>query len=496
MAPQEIILCATASSSTSTGSGSISLHDFKNGAILASFKQTNAASNCTAYVASKQSQGGFLLAAQPDKSLLHHYNFQKDQISLKIVLPEKLSCIALDPKGDFCAAGTSQGRIYLWEVSSGILYNSWDAHYRQVNVLRFTRDGNALISGSDDSSISVWSVSRLIDEDLQNELPSSLFSLSDHTLPVTDIICGVGVFPSCRILTASLDHSVKLWDLASKSLLTTFMFPQVISTLAWDVTERLFFAASADGSIHQMNLFREREAIGGGGVSDVIRATDETRKERLINVGDPITSIAISMASSLLVGTSSGLIHIYDIPSHQLMRTITTHKGFSITYLSTLLKPVDLIGHISLTLNVGSSADSRDAIPVHPVVPFQRIRDMKTRELHEVSMILPTQDHVYDDESAFYSEDSLLRDQAYFQQTSASLDRGHDTVALQSRVAELEAEVSLLRGQLGQAKGVNNLMWENVVQKMIGQAKSKDANGRSSDDSVDSGERARKRGRS
>ncbi|KAL0064415.1 Pre-rRNA-processing protein ipi3 [Marasmius tenuissimus] len=274
------------------------------------------------------------------------------------------------------------------------------------------------------------------------------------------------------------------------------MFPQVISTLAWDVTERLFFAASADGSIHQMNLFREREAIGGGGVSDVIRATDETRKERLINVGDPITSIAISMASSLLVGTSSGLIHIYDIPSHQLMRTITTHKGFSITYLSTLLKPVDLIGHISLTLNVGSSADSRDAIPVHPVVPFQRIRDMKTRELHEVSMILPTQDHVYDDESAFYSEDSLLRDQAYFQQTSASLDRGHDTVALQSRVAELEAEVSLLRGQLGQAKGVNNLMWENVVQKMIGQAKSKDANGRSSDDSVDSGERARKRGRS
>jgi len=63
------------------------------------------------------------------------------------------------------------------------------------------------------------------------------------------------------------------------------MFPQVISTLAWDITERLFFAASADGTIYQMNLFREREAIGGGGVSDVIRAGDETRKERSINVG-------------------------------------------------------------------------------------------------------------------------------------------------------------------------------------------------------------------
>ena len=64
------------------------------------------------------------------------------------------------------------------------------------------------------------------------------------------------------------------------------------------MTERLFFAASADGSIHQMNLFREREAklggivteaIGGGGVTDIIRVDDdenrETRKKRLISVG-------------------------------------------------------------------------------------------------------------------------------------------------------------------------------------------------------------------
>lgn len=48
------------------------------------------------------------------------------------------------------------------QVSSGILFNSWDAHYRQVNVLRFTQDGAALLSGSDDSGVSVWSMSRLI----------------------------------------------------------------------------------------------------------------------------------------------------------------------------------------------------------------------------------------------------------------------------------------------------------------------------------------------
>ena len=35
----------------------------------------------------------------------------------KMVLPEKLCCIAVDSRGEFCAGGTMNGRLYLWEVS-------------------------------------------------------------------------------------------------------------------------------------------------------------------------------------------------------------------------------------------------------------------------------------------------------------------------------------------------------------------------------------------
>lgn len=80
-------------------------------------------------------------------------------------------------------------------------------------------------------------------------------------------------------------------------LLTTFQFPHVIAHLAWDVTERVFFAASQDGSIHCVNLFRQRksdaresisDAVGGGGTSDVIRIVEEEAKSqsrKLIQVG-------------------------------------------------------------------------------------------------------------------------------------------------------------------------------------------------------------------
>lgn len=55
-----------------------------------------------------------------------------------------------------------------------------------------------------------FNVYRLLDDDLQNELPTPYCTLLDHTLPVTDIVCGVGLFPTCRVLTSSLDHSVKV----------------------------------------------------------------------------------------------------------------------------------------------------------------------------------------------------------------------------------------------------------------------------------------------
>jgi pre-rRNA-processing protein IPI3 len=136
---QETILCATSSAATNAGPGLIAIHDIQTGGVLTSFKQTNASTHSTAVFQSKDTQGGFILASQPDKSILNVYNFQKvsinkyfqffkinhlnqDQISLKIILPEKLSCIALDRRGDLCAGGTSTGRIYLWEVFRYIIY--------------------------------------------------------------------------------------------------------------------------------------------------------------------------------------------------------------------------------------------------------------------------------------------------------------------------------------------------------------------------------------
>lgn len=168
-----------------------------------------------------------------------------------------------------------------------------------------------------------------------------------------------------------------------------------------------------------MNLFRTRidkthgrvaEAVGGAGVSNLLSVAEDDRdasNRRLVSVGcvipslryqphnptlsnllsrEPITALALSLAGAmLLAGTALGNVHVYDVPSHQLLRSVNAHPGpgLAVTHLATLLKPPDLIGHVRLDV------DKDGGIPVRPIVPFQRMREARPREAHEVTMMLP-----------------------------------------------------------------------------------------------------------
>lgn len=50
--------------------------------------------------------------------------------------------------------------------------------------------------------------------------------------------------------------------------------------------------------------------------------------------------------------------------------------------LSSMFKPCDLIGHVSL------GNEPKDSIPVKPILPFHRVKDAKIREAHELSVLL------------------------------------------------------------------------------------------------------------
>jgi len=229
-----------------------------------------------------------------------------------------------------------------------------------------------------------------------------------------------------------------------------------------------------------MNLYRKRqdriqtlamEAVGGGAANGehIQIATLDGETSRLISVGGSVTCMSMTINSNnLLVGLESGLVNVYDVTSHQLLRTITTHKGQPMVMVGSIIKPFDLMGHIE----IGETSASREDVPIRSVMPFQRIRDPRAREAHEVSILLPpfntvpltTQDGIMSD---------IMREHASFTREEASKDSSD---GLRDRVSELEAEVTRLRGQLSQAKNINDTMWETLAQKVLAPNSSSNAN--------------------
>ncbi|RSH95363.1 Pre-rRNA-processing protein ipi3 [Saitozyma podzolica] len=454
MGPQEVILSACGSEVTATSvtgraaaAPAVQVHDLLSSAHLASFKTSTSALHSLSYVQSSGGSGGSILAVQEGKALVNVWAWQKDQLHLKLHLPEKLSCFSVSPNGHWAAGGSPTGQL-----ASGLLLASYTAHYRAVTSLTFTADSNILLSASLDASVHVYVVSRVVDEEDSGVVGKPYGTLSDHTLGIRAVAVGRTAGSSGgRCWTASDDGTVKMWSLYPPfDLLATFSLPPSVTptSLAVDPSERFFYVGTTQGDIYYVPLFKRREEMGGR-LGDVEAVGGEGQggapikaEGSVVSVKSPVTCLALSLSTShLLIGTRAGEIHIHSLPSHQHLRTIASHSG-PITHLSALLRPSDLIG----------GPFKSDAWPVMEVKPLERMRVGKAaRDVQEVTMLLrPRVSPV--------ALDSLRSRQAapLSVVSAARTDTG-------DRLAELEAENRRLRAGLDKALQINEKMWSGIV---------------------------------
>lgn len=186
----------------------------------------------------------------------------------------------------------------------------------------------------------------------------------------------------------------QLWDVSTSSLLTTINFPAPLHHVILDPLERYVIAAS-EKDVFQFNLFRQipdalsaqREFLQGqaqGGsldYADQNRSQEASRKISLPNDECSITDICLSLsAENMVVCTNSGYIHVYAIPSKQLLRTIATHKGHSITNCESVWRPSDLVGLIPI------NDTAQQLPPLQTITAFHKVQQKEALHSHEVSL--------------------------------------------------------------------------------------------------------------
>ena len=327
-----------------------------------------------------------LLVAQAQKALINVYDIahgsHRESIEQKLPLPEAVNCLevvenqlpSVTGAADFrlpylLLASTESGKLYVWELNSGLLLNVKNAaHYHGITKIKSIMNGRYVITSGNDARVIIWQTADLVSQDD----PKPIVVLQDHTLPVTDFVVS-NVYSEnvlgggLRLYTVSRDRTLRCYELgpllldSAKSgtgskrsgLIATFTLPYEIMTVCLDPAERAVYVGTPAGCFSLLlfyrlqgnkkiaNLLEPGASSEEGRIFSLIEAPQdlvETNQEStlnrdsLYNVGQlvvtkivdvTVSCLQISMDGTLLlVGDSHGRVFVVEIFSKQILRTL------------------------------------------------------------------------------------------------------------------------------------------------------------------------------
>ncbi|XP_077441135.1 WD repeat-containing protein 18 [Vanacampus margaritifer] len=409
-APLEVVVSSDASSQL----WNVSVFDVHSGSSLLSYRGGNSSARTLCLL-----NGQYLLSAQLAKNFINVWEIhRKEQLQQKIVCPGVVTCISASADGVFLAAGVAEA-IYLWEVSTGKLLSVVTRHYQDVTCVKFTDDGSHFVSGGKDSVVLVWSVSSVIQVDLSHA-PEPRHILAHHTLPITDLHCGM-MGAQARVASASLDQTVKLWEVSSGELLLSVLFDVEIMSVTLDPCEHFLFCGGSDGNILQVSLCNQVAA------ADKSLQCDADSKWTFKGHRKMVTCLSASMDGTLLVsGSHDETVRVWDVQSKQCVRCFA-HKG-PVTNATIAVAPANMF-----------LPDSRPSVPLPRFSRHQLESD--GGQSGDVCVRLGL--HVQEEEPAYLQKAHRLT--SLLNRVSDKLLLGDGGDNGKARVAELEEEVQTLK---------------------------------------------------
>jgi len=160
------------------------------------------------------SNGVFGLYELPDFNNIHMLSMSQ----------KRISSVAINASGEWLAFGCAKlGQLLVWEWQSESYILKQQGHYFQVNAIDFSPDGQVMASGGDDGKVKLWNTTT----------GHSFITFTNHTAPVTGCHwSGQGNV----LLTSSMDGTVRAFDLVRYRNFRTLTTPQPaqLSCLAVD----------------------------------------------------------------------------------------------------------------------------------------------------------------------------------------------------------------------------------------------------------------------
>lgn len=186
-----------------------------------------------------------------------------DEVSLLDHNTAAVRSVTYSPNGRFIATGGYDGNAYVWDALSGTLINSLSNWPEVVNSLVFSPDSQSLLL---DSGYGARRWEFLV----TNEQVYETIYMG-HTWYVTHV--NINPADSREAVTASRDHTVRIWNTDSKNLIAVLRGQDgVIYSAAFDPTGDHLATAGADATVRIWNIGEWRKSILTGHTNYVLSA--------------------------------------------------------------------------------------------------------------------------------------------------------------------------------------------------------------------------------
>ncbi|XP_067116836.1 PWP2 small subunit processome component [Osmerus mordax] len=190
--------------------------------------------------------GVFHLHELPDFNLIHSLS----------ISDQRIASVAINGSGDWIGFGCSGlGQLLVWEWQSESYVFKQQGHFNNMAALAYSPDGQYIVTGGDDGKVKVWNTSSGL----------CFVTFTEHTSSVTNVTFTSSGFV---IVSASLDGTVRAFDLHRYRNFRTFTSPRPtqFSSLAVDPSGDLVTAGAQDSFevfIWSMQTGRLLEVLGG-----------------------------------------------------------------------------------------------------------------------------------------------------------------------------------------------------------------------------------------
>lgn len=208
---------------------------------------------------------GFTLKGQPSELIIRQGH------------TDGINMVKYAPNGRFVYSAGDDNAIKMWDISTGIDINTFNAHESPVKTISLSKDGQTLISGDAEGNILVWDA---LSGQVKTKIDAHIGAVNTAKLSID----------GSMIVSGGDDALLKMWKLNGDSIATVSGFSSPIKNLG----------ISPDGT---------RIVTGGGKNNGVeVKLVDATTKKILSDALDNVKGSGAAMAYTKAVMTGFAVI--------------------------------------------------------------------------------------------------------------------------------------------------------------------------------------------